>query len=59
MKNNWNFFYDVNSGYVSSYKLYKKLKEEGHTDIKFDDIQKFYDNQEAVQKTKSIFKKTV
>ena len=31
------YFYNINTGFVSSGKLYKKLKEDGH-DIKLKDV---------------------
>ena len=45
------YFYNINTGFVSSGKLYKKLKEDGH-DIKLKDVKTFYENQEIIQKTK-------
>ena len=46
-----NYFYDVNKGFVSVNKLYKKLKEDGHK-IPLKYVQTFYDNQQVIQKTK-------
>ena len=45
------YFYNINTGFVSADKLYKKLKDDGH-DVKLKDVQNFYNNQEIVQKTK-------
>ena len=44
------YFYDINTGFVSSGKLFKKLKEDGH-DVKLNDVKTFYENQEIIQKT--------
>ena len=43
------YFYDVNKGFVSVNKLYKKLKEDGHK-IPLKQVQNFYENQEVKQK---------
>ena len=45
------YFYDVNKGFVSVNKLYKKLKDDGYK-IPLKQVQNFYDNQEVIQKTK-------
>ena len=47
-----NYFYDVNTGFVSANKLYKKMIEDGY-DVSRKQIKQFYDNQEVVQKTKT------
>ena len=45
------YFYDINTGFVSSEKLYRKIKADGY-DIKLNDVRDFYENQEIIQKTK-------
>ena len=45
-----NYFYDVNTGFVSSNKLYKKMIEDGY-EVTRKQIKEFYDNQEVIQKT--------
>ena len=45
------YFYDVETGYSSPYRLYKKLIEDGYKDIRLDDVKQFYDNQEVNQQT--------
>ena len=47
-----NYFYDVNTGYVSAYKLYQKMKDDKYN-VTRKQIKEFYDNQEVVQKTKN------
>ena len=42
---------EVNTGFVSSEKLYRKIKADGY-DIKLNDVRDFYENQEIIQKTK-------
>ena len=46
-----NYFYDVNTGYVSANKLYQKMKDDKYN-VTRKQIKEFYDNQEVVQKTK-------
>ena len=45
------YFYDIHIGFVSSDKLYRKIKADGY-DVKLNDVKTFYDNQEIIQKTK-------
>ena len=45
------YFYDIHTGFVSSNKLYRKIKEDGY-DIKLNDVKTFYENQDIIQKTK-------
>ena len=47
-----NYFYDVNTGFVSANELYEKMIKDGH-DVSRKQIKQFYDNQEVVQKTKT------
>ena len=47
-----NYFYDVNTGFVSINKLYKKMIEDGY-EVTRKQIKEFYDNQEVIQKTKT------
>ena len=47
-----NYFYDVNTGFVSSNKLYKKMIEDGY-EVTRKQIKEFYDNQEIILKTKT------
>ena len=47
-----NYFYDINTGYVSANKLYRKMKDDGY-DVTRKQIKQFYDDQEVVQKTKA------
>ena len=46
-----NYFYDVNTGYVSANNLSKKMKDDKYN-VTRKQIKEFYDNQEVVQKTK-------
>ena len=46
------YFYDVNTGFVSCNKLYKKMIEDGY-EVTRKQIKEFYDNQEVIQKTKT------
>ena len=45
------YFYNIHIGFVSSDKLYRKIKADGY-DIKLNDVRDFYENQEIIQKTK-------
>ena len=45
-----NYFYDVNTGYVSANKLYQKMKDDKYN-VTRKQIKEFYDNQAVVQKT--------
>ena len=45
-----NYFYNIHTGFVSSDKLYRKIKADGY-DIKLNDVKAFYGNQEIIQKT--------
>ena len=53
-----NYFYDVNTGYVSANKLYQKMKEDKYN-VTRKQIKEFYDNQEVVQKTKNASIKSI
>ena len=46
-----NYFYDINTGYVSANKSYQKMKDDKYN-VTRKQIKEFYDNQEVVQKTK-------
>ena len=46
-----NYYYDVNTGYVSANKLYQKMKDDKYN-VTRKQIKEFYDNQAVVQKTK-------
>jgi hypothetical protein len=50
-----NYFYDVNTGYGSANKLYKKMKYDKYN-VTRKQIKEFYDNQEVVQKQKCTIK---
>ena len=46
-----NYFYDVNTGYVSANKLNQTMKDDKYN-VTRKQIKEFYDNQAVVQKTK-------